>query len=175
MFTLTVTQLNMNIEDKIRKLQQNKEHIFESSKYTYLKTTDAFEMRAFIGFIYLRGLYKKKLYGPFSWMGFNCLKATATSRRQFTFYHSVLRNFWYSFGEGLGQIADLREGAWQKRVQCTSCRLLALTRLGFPTLHKYIRIKDEIKLAHLCIFNFMYVYIYIYIYIYVYILTVFVK
>ena len=37
------------------------------------------------------------LYGPFLWMGFNCLKATATSRRQFTFYHSVLRNSWYSF------------------------------------------------------------------------------
>ena len=29
-------------------------------------------------------------------MGFNCLKATATSRRQFTFYHSVLRNSWTS-------------------------------------------------------------------------------
>ena len=30
----------------------------------------------------------KKLYGPFFlWMGFNCLKARATSRRQFTFYH----------------------------------------------------------------------------------------
>ena len=29
---------------------------------------------------------KKKLYGPFSWMGFNCLKARATLRRQFTFY-----------------------------------------------------------------------------------------
>ena len=28
-----------------------------------------------------------KLYGPFLWMGFNCLKARATSRRQFTFYH----------------------------------------------------------------------------------------
>ena len=28
-----------------------------------------------------------KLYGPFLWMGFNCLKAIATSRRQFTFYH----------------------------------------------------------------------------------------
>ena len=40
---------------------------------------------------------KKKLYGPFLWMGFNCLKATATSRRQFTFYHSVPRNPWYSF------------------------------------------------------------------------------
>ena len=30
-------------------------------------------------------------------MGFNCLKATATSRRQFTFYNSVPRNSWYSF------------------------------------------------------------------------------
>ena len=41
---------------------------------------------------------KKKLYGPFLlWMGFNCLKATATLRRQFTFYHSVPRNSWYSF------------------------------------------------------------------------------
>ena len=60
---------NMNIEDKIRKCQQNKEHIFESSKYTYLKTTDAFEMGAFIGFIYLRGLYKlnhRDLYILFS-------------------------------------------------------------------------------------------------------------
>ena len=31
-----------------------------------------------------------KLYGPFLWMGFNCLKARATSRRQFTFYHQLL-------------------------------------------------------------------------------------
>ena len=30
-------------------------------------------------------------------MGFNYLKATATSRRQFTYYHSVPRNSWYSF------------------------------------------------------------------------------
>ena len=30
-------------------------------------------------------------------MGFNCLKARATMRRQFTFYHSVPRNSWYSF------------------------------------------------------------------------------
>ena len=35
---------------------------------------------------------KKKLYSPFLWMGFKCLKATATLRRQFTFYHSVPRN-----------------------------------------------------------------------------------
>ena len=29
--------------------------------------------------------------------GFNSLKAKATSRRQFTFYYYVPRNFWYSF------------------------------------------------------------------------------
>ena len=30
---------------------------------------------------------KKKLYDPFLWIEFHCLKARATSRRQFTFYH----------------------------------------------------------------------------------------
>ena len=30
-------------------------------------------------------------------MRFNCLKASATSRRQFTFYHLVPRYSWYSF------------------------------------------------------------------------------
>ena len=30
---------------------------------------------------------KKNLYGSFLWMGFNCPKASATLRRQFTFYH----------------------------------------------------------------------------------------
>ena len=38
----------------------------------------------------------KKFYDPFLWMGFNCLKATATSRRQFTFYQKVPKNPWYS-------------------------------------------------------------------------------
>ena len=41
-------------------------------------------------------LLKKTLWPLFLWMGFNCLKATATSTRQFTFYHSVPRNSWYS-------------------------------------------------------------------------------
>ena len=36
---------------------------------------------------------KKKLYGSFSLMGFNCLKARATSRRQFTFYDFLLFKF----------------------------------------------------------------------------------
>ena len=30
---------------------------------------------------------KTKLCGPFLWMGFNWFKSSATSRRQFTFYH----------------------------------------------------------------------------------------
>ena len=44
--------------------------------------------------LFRAGLSKKtktkkttKLYGSFLWMGFNCLKARATSRRQFSFYH----------------------------------------------------------------------------------------
>ena len=32
---------------------------------------------------------KPQLYGPFLWMGFNCLKARATSGRQFIFYHYI--------------------------------------------------------------------------------------
>ena len=40
---------------------------------------------------------KKKLYDPFLWTGFNCLKATAISRRKFTCYHSVASNSRYSF------------------------------------------------------------------------------
>ena len=37
--------------------------------------------------------------------------------------------------EGLEQFVDSTEGAWQEREQCTLCRLLPLTRLGFSTLH----------------------------------------
>ena len=33
--------------------------------------------------IFLLQIKKKKLYCPFLWMRFNCLKASATSRRQF--------------------------------------------------------------------------------------------
>ena len=34
---------------------------------------------------YNPGYIQKKLYGPFLWMGFNCLKTRAFSRGQFTF------------------------------------------------------------------------------------------
>ena len=39
----------------------------------------------------------KNFMVPFLWLVFNCLKASATSRRQFTFYHLVPRYSWYSF------------------------------------------------------------------------------
>ena len=55
----------------------------------------------FLRYFFLGGKVKNfffKLYGPFLlWMGFNCLKATTTSRRQFNLYHSVPRNSWHSF------------------------------------------------------------------------------
>ena len=48
---------------------------------------------------------KKQLYGPFLWTGFNCLKATATSRRQFTFDklagHPVLLMFLLKIALGM--------------------------------------------------------------------------
>ena len=40
---------------------------------------------------------KRKLDGPFLWVRFNFLKAAATSRRQFIFYHQVPINSWHSF------------------------------------------------------------------------------
>ena len=42
-------------------------------------------------------ILKNKTLWHLLWMGFNCLKGTATLMRQFTFYHSVPRNSWYSF------------------------------------------------------------------------------
>ena len=53
---------------------------------SYLKNKIAtgFESGLYTGMIVIK---KKQLYGPFLWMGFNYLKASATSRRQFTFYH----------------------------------------------------------------------------------------
>ena len=40
-----------------------------------------------ITWLYVAKKEKIYLYGPFLWMGFNCLMTIATSKRQFTFYH----------------------------------------------------------------------------------------
>ena len=49
---------------------------------------------AFHSIKYIKNL---KTLWPLLWMWFNCLRAIATWRRQFTFYHKVPRNSWYSF------------------------------------------------------------------------------
>ena len=40
-------------------------------------------------------LFKKNFMAPFLWMGFNCLKARATSRRHFTFYRHKVKSYIY--------------------------------------------------------------------------------
>ena len=56
-FERIVTKTNMRINRRLDKLREHKKHIFESSKYSWLKETSYPEMRALIGLIYLRGLY----------------------------------------------------------------------------------------------------------------------
>ena len=41
----------------------------------------------FLAIFQVLGRKDKKNYGPFLWMAYNCLKARATSRKRFTFYH----------------------------------------------------------------------------------------
>ena len=52
-----VSKTNLRINRHLEKLREHKEHIFESSKYTWLKETTKTEIKALIGLIYLRGLY----------------------------------------------------------------------------------------------------------------------
>ena len=56
-FERIITKTNMRINRHLDKLREHKKHIFESSKYSWLKETSYPEMRALIGLIYLRGLY----------------------------------------------------------------------------------------------------------------------
>ena len=67
--------------------------LFDFSTLVLIKTISQVKVQSY----HVQKREKKNFMAPFLWMGFNCLKATATSRRQFTFYHSVPRNSWYSF------------------------------------------------------------------------------
>ena len=94
----------------------------------------------FIGINLQKTLKKKQLCGPFLWMRFNCLKARATPRRQFTFNHWVPKNSWYSFyrprkNERLSQpwshpvILNMGHQDWESSdkflvVYCDRCMLL---------------------------------------------------
>ena len=110
-------------------------------------------------------------------MGFNCLKTTATSRRQFTFYHSVPRNSWYSFyqprkDERLSQprrhSVVLITGPLDWEFSTLATRPL-LCSMSYKNLFKFSQDRNS-TMFHKKDLIFIYIYIYIYyIYIYIYI------
>ena len=85
-----VPKLCAQIKGKV--IQNNVTYLIISSMQMHLHVLRHFRV------CYSKMLKKNFFFmALFLWMGFNCLKATATSRRQFTFYHSVPRNSWCSF------------------------------------------------------------------------------
>ena len=83
-------QYNEDLDYKgIRQIENLFDKIDEEDYYKPIKTFENFD-NEYIEYESRGDKDKKnlkKLYGPFLWMGFNCLKARPTSRRQFTFYH----------------------------------------------------------------------------------------
>ena len=63
--------------------------------FSFLKTITTPHRANMIKRCCIKMLHCKRPESPVK--GFNCLKARATSRRQFTFYHYIPRNSWYSF------------------------------------------------------------------------------
>ena len=57
MFELITSNTNKRIDEHRDKLRTFKEHIFNGSKYTWLKQATKVELKAFIGLVYFRGLY----------------------------------------------------------------------------------------------------------------------
>ena len=57
-FDLLKRETNIYIGSKLEKLRDQKEHLFESSKYPYSCEISLLEIRALIGFLYFCGLYR---------------------------------------------------------------------------------------------------------------------
>ena len=62
MTDLIVIKTNKRIDDGLAVLHENKHHLFESNKNSWLKNTDILEIRALLGLIYFRGLYNLNHY-----------------------------------------------------------------------------------------------------------------
>ena len=62
MTDLIVIKTNKRIDDRLAVLRESKHHLFESNKNPWLKNTDVLEVRALLGLIYFRGLYKLNHY-----------------------------------------------------------------------------------------------------------------
>ena len=56
MFSLIESKTNEKIRKRTETLTKHKEHLFESSKYPWIKPTNIFELRVLIGLLYFRGL-----------------------------------------------------------------------------------------------------------------------
>ena len=58
MFELIISNTNKRNDEYLDKLQTFKEHTFNNLKYTWLKQTTKEELKAFIGLVYFRVLYR---------------------------------------------------------------------------------------------------------------------
>ena len=60
-------------------------HQYSKANNKYMKAYDKNKDSLYLMYWDANNFYKKTLWPLFLWMGFNCLKATATSNRQFDF------------------------------------------------------------------------------------------
>ena len=58
MFSLIEIKTNKKIRKKTETLTKHKKHLFESSKFPWKKPTNIFKLRALIGLLYFRGLFR---------------------------------------------------------------------------------------------------------------------
>ena len=63
MFSLIESKRNEKIRKRTETLAKHKEHLFESSKYPWIKPTNIFELRALIGLLFFRGLFGLNHHG----------------------------------------------------------------------------------------------------------------
>ena len=57
MFSLIESKANEKIRKRTETLTKQKDHLFESSKYPWIKPTNIFELRALTGLLYFRGIF----------------------------------------------------------------------------------------------------------------------
>ena len=62
MLSLIESKTNEKIRKRTETLTKHKEHLFESSKYPWIKPTNIFELCALIGLLYFHGLFGMNHY-----------------------------------------------------------------------------------------------------------------
>ena len=93
MFSLIESKVNEKIKTRTEALTKQKEHLFESSKYPWIKPTNIFELRALIGLLYFRGLFgmnQHSLHRLFSDKAGHPVFSATMSRDRMKFLLSIL-------------------------------------------------------------------------------------